>query len=269
MKKLAILAFFGGLPLAASAQIHVFGTVSPSSTEAVSVSPIGTGFTGNYVLRFDAWQNFQGSFPGGGNGTTQALIGGVGAVDETRQWVADKIDGAAFAATGDGGSGNDYRAYTNFGSIVAENSGAYAAGSVTGVTNNSNAYYSGFKGAVPAAQTAIAAGYSPSFSQTGQTSTGALGMAWHQWEIVRFKDTITWKVDGLRIATVTKSTLGGDNIFLGYFDTNGNPSTDAVSNQLLFGLVDNVSVQAVPEPGTMVALGLGAAAMLRRRKKAQ
>jgi hypothetical protein len=31
--------------------------------------------------------------------------------------------------------------------------------------------------------------------------------------------------------------------------------------------VDNVSVQAVPEPMTMAVLGLGAAAMLRRRNR--
>jgi len=32
--------------------------------------------------------------------------------------------------------------------------------------------------------------------------------------------------------------------------------------------IDDVSVEAVPEPATMAVLGLGAAAMLRRRKRA-
>lgn len=32
--------------------------------------------------------------------------------------------------------------------------------------------------------------------------------------------------------------------------------------------VDNVSVQAVPEPASFAALGLGAVAMVRRRKRA-
>ncbi len=36
----------------------------------------------------------------------------------------------------------------------------------------------------------------------------------------------------------------------------------------LFQAVDNFTVTAVPEPATMVALGLGAAALLRRRRKA-
>lgn len=33
------------------------------------------------------------------------------------------------------------------------------------------------------------------------------------------------------------------------------------------GIIDNVAIQAVPEPATLAALGLGAAALLRRRKK--
>lgn len=33
------------------------------------------------------------------------------------------------------------------------------------------------------------------------------------------------------------------------------------------GMIDNVSIQAVPEPATLAALGLGAAALLRRRRK--
>ena len=39
------------------------------------------------------------------------------------------------------------------------------------------------------------------------------------------------------------------------------------ANNTLFQAVDNFSATAVPEPATMVALGLGAAAFLRRRKK--
>jgi len=58
--------------------------------------------------------------------------------------------------------------------------------------------------------------------------------------------------------------LGGNNIMLNFTDTNATSSTD-VNDFLITAVFDNV--QVVPEPGTMAALGLGAAALLRRRKK--
>ena len=61
-------------------------------------------------------------------------------------------------------------------------------------------------------------------------------------------------------------TLGGSNILFNYFDINATSTTDP--NRLNFVVFDNVTVTPVPEPATLVALGLGAAALLRRRRKA-
>ncbi|MDI9636887.1 PEP-CTERM sorting domain-containing protein [Kamptonema cortianum] len=225
----------------------------------MSVSPNGQSFTGDYTLRFDAWQSFQGPFPGGGSGTTQLTMGGIGA-SNSLQFIGGPFNGFGAASTQDGGSASDYRMYNAPGGTI----GTYIAGS----QNNTAAYYSGFQGTVPAAQTAWA--QSQGFnSQFGSTNTGVLGMAWRRWEIRKEGTRVDWYVDGLHIGFHTNVQFGGNNIFLAYSDTNSGSSTDVISDQLLFGLIDNVEVEAIPEPGTMVLLaGLGVAAIARKRKSA-
>lgn len=144
----------------------------------LSVSPNGGSFTGDYLLRFDAWQNFNGPFPAGGSGSTQVTDAGIGTSGTTAQFPGGSLQSVMFGATGDGASANDYRAYTAPGAIVAETSGAYAAGSAAGVTNASDPYYSSFGGKqAPAAQLALFP------QQTGSTGAGAQAMAWRAWEI--------------------------------------------------------------------------------------
>jgi hypothetical protein len=72
----------------------------------------------------------------------------------------------------------------------------------------------------------------------------------------------------LLIATVDASTfsLGGGNIMLNHSDTNATSSTDP-NDFLINTIFDNVSVSAVPEPATMAVLGIGALALMRRRRK--
>jgi hypothetical protein len=85
---------------------------------------------------------------------------------------------------------------------------------------------------------------------------------------MKIGNTVTWTVGGLLIATVDvtgMSGLGGSNFHLNFFDTNATSSTDP--NDFLNAIIfDNVRVAAVPEPGTMAALGLGLAAALRRKR---
>lgn len=244
-------------------EANVFGTTT-GVLMGMSASPIGQHFSGDYKLSFDCWQNFQGPFPGGGSGTSQLTLAGLGSTDGL-QFIGGPWTAVGFAATGDGGSTIDYRAYVDAGAPLSEASGAYAAGTGSGVRNNTNSYYSSFQGTVPAAQTAYASGLGFG-SQTGSTNVGALGMAWRYWEIEKIGDTVTWTVDGKLIATITGATaqMGSDNIFIGYGDINTTASTDAISRQLLFGLVDNVHV--TPEPGSLAVLGLGILALARRRK---
>jgi hypothetical protein len=233
-----------------------------------SASPIGQAFTGDYILRFDAWQNFNGPLGLGGSGSTQVTWAGIGTNGTTAQFPGTSVQGVGVGATGDGGSGDDYRIYTNVGAPVAIATGAYAAGIDATARNNSDSYYAdaGFGGeSAPAAQLALFP------QQTETTAVGTQGMAWHEWEIIKEGNQVTWTIDGIQIGSLDISAelpFGGDNIFLGYFDVNATSSADVNRESLLFGLFDNVVVDMIPEPASLSLLGFGGLALLRRRRTA-
>lgn len=230
----------------------------------VSVSPTGQSFTGDYQLRYQLWHNFNGPMPAGGSGSTQVSGGGIGTAGTTPQWAAGAYDSLFFGATGDGGSTIDYRVYP-VANVAGVASGYYAAGTGTDARNNIDPYYSVFGGeSAPAGQLSLFA------QQTGATGAGAQGFAWRDVAITKIGNTVTWDIDGVRIATVDTSTLtfGGGNILLNHFDINATSSTDVNADSLLFGLFDNVSVTVVPEPSTyaLMLTGLAALVGLRRRR---
>jgi hypothetical protein len=234
----------------------------------MSVSPNGQSFVGDYRVVFDWWSNFNGPFPAGGSGSTNLSTYGVGTAGTTAQWPGGAWDSVFFGATGDGGTTNDYRAYSNGsggapGAIWAETSGVYAAGNTAGVTNGSHAYYASLGGnSAPAAQLALYP------QQTGATAAGAPGERWHQVVLSKTSTEVKWSVDGLLIATIPLSqavTMGGNNILFGHSDINPGSSTDVNDVNLLFTLVDNVVV--VPEPGTFVLCVLGAIGGLLMRRR--
>jgi len=239
-----------GLRMQANVTGGVFG--------GLSASPNGQSFTGDYELRAHVWMNFLGPLSTGGSGTTQLGGMGIGTAGASAQWPGGVQDSVWFAATMDGGSASDYRAYSS----AAPTS--YASGNAVykapgGAINNSNSYYSVFGGhAAPAGQL----GLYP--SQTGTTAIGAQGFAWREFVVNKTGNSVLWTIDGLAIAEIdlTTVTLGGSNIHLMMSDTNATSATDP--NRLNFVVFDNVVV--TPEPGTLAVLGLGLAA-LRRRKR--
>lgn len=240
----------GGTTIGAILYANQPGNPQPALTTGVSIFPTGQSFAGDYQLRYDVWQNYPGPYPAGGTGSTQITGAGLNASGTVPVYTGAG-DAVWFGATGDGGSGTDYRYYFN--TQHQQNLATYAGGS----QNNSGQYYidSGF-GSVPVG------------AET--TAAGSQGMEWHQVEITKIGNSITWSIDGIRIATadIGAQTFGGNNIVFIQSDINATQTTEALESQL-FGLIDNVVV-AVPEPSTFALLGLGGAFLfaLRRGKKA-
>ncbi len=238
-----------GLKLQANLSSGIFG--------GFSVSPNGQSFAGDYTVNFDWWANFNGPFPGGGSGSTNLSTFGIGTSGTIAQWPGGTQDSVWFGATGDGGSASDWRAYSTAAPTSYPSGNAvYAAPTI----NNTDPYYAGFGGNMaPAAQLLLFP------QQTGTTNVGSAGMEWHQVEIDKAGDSITWRVDGLLIATIDLNTvtLGGGNIFFGHSDINATSSADPNDADLLFTLIDNINV--VPEPGTLGLLLVGGVALVRRR----
>lgn len=243
-----------GLKIQANLTGGIFG--------GVSTSPIGLNLSGNYIVKFDAWANFNGPFPGGGNGSTNLSTFGVGTAGATAQWPGGVQDSVWFGATGDGGSAADYRAYSTAAptSYTAGNA-VYAAPG--GAINNNNAYYAPLgSSAAPAAQLTLFP------QQTGSVQPGAFGMTWRRVTIENIDNVVRWFVDDLLIATVPVGgnvTLAGGNIFFGHSDINATSSSDPNAPALLFTLIDNIVV--VPEPAALGLLApLGMALVARRRR---
>jgi hypothetical protein len=228
-----------------------------ASLSGVSISPTGVSLTGDYQVRYDMWANFQGPLDVGGTGSTQISGGGI-LTAGTQFHNVTTGDGLWFAATGDGQSASDYRVY--YRGTLQTATGLYAAGS----RDNANAYYSDFGGvSAPAAQSSTFP------QQTGTTSVGAFGFEWHDVGITKVGNTVTWDIDGKTIATVdlgTAGTFGGNNLFFVQADT-ASSQVSAANEPLVFGLIDNVRVTAVPEPSTYALIALGGLFLAARRRK--
>ncbi len=229
---------------AATRGVRLEANLTSGTVNFFTIYPLGQNFTGSYQLRFDAWMNY------GTSGTTEFLGGGIGYNNIS----ADVNSGAQFIATGDGGSTADWRALKN-GFYVTTDS-AYAGGS----RNNTAPYYTSF---LPSVNGSVA---------------GAPGFQWITWEFnVNGNDVSIYieKPDKSRLLLIqydkTDTSDGSPgattdgNISIFYADFFTSIASPAGST---FGLVDNVLVTAIPEPGAgAIALcGLGMLWLVRRRR---
>lgn len=211
--------------------------VAPDASVVFTLFPIAQNFNGNYQLRFDAWMNYDADerINGGSAGTAEFIGGRIG-YDDIQ---ADIGIGSQILATGDGGSGSDWR-------VFADNTFLAPADMAAGDRNGFNPYYSDFLPGVapPAGQAQI------SFPEG---TAGSPGFQWITFEINTeggVSSVYIEKPTGERllIAEFVQSTFGSSsngNIGLMYADffTSVSPRPD-----LTFGLIDNVEVRTIPPP---------------------
>ncbi len=212
----------------------------------LSVCPTGFSITENFEMRFDMWLNYPKSL----NGST--IIGGAGfGTDGTTVQLAGSVDSIFIGASTDGGSSADYRVYVPAGSSgLQDATGVYIAG---GRNNTLTYYVTNFPSTTPPqAQTNLFP------SQTGLASpAGTVPFKWCDVSLKKVANLISYSIDGVPIAVVdasTNGTLGGANILFNAFDINGNASTDPLSTNLLFVLIDNVRITNFPAVVSVTAV---------------
>ncbi len=239
-----------GMKLQANLTAGIFG--------GHSVSPTGLNLSGDYTLSFDVWSNYNGPLLFGGSGSTNLSTYGIltsGALTNS----PGTADGVWFATTGDGGSSADWRIY----SPAAPASHPSGHPFYTDPSpNHTGATYQVFGGnSAPAAQLALFPG------QTETTRLGTAGMTWHEIDLKKIGNIVTWEMDGTLLGTVdtTGMTLGGGNILFGHSDINSSSSVDPNDVDLLFTLIDNVHVTVIPEPSTLVVWAAGGLLVLLLR----
>ncbi len=208
-------------------------------------------------MTFDLWMNSiaggtNGLWNGGGTGSSEAITAGLGNSGSTFQNNTSG-SGVWFSAVGDGGFAGtsatpDYEARIGA-TLQAPSTGVYAAGTTTGnggATDNSNPYYTNlFPGQpTPAGQTPVAT-----------ADNGTLLFNWHSVAISRTGTTVTWKIDGNVIATVTdNASIASGIAAIGSWDLGTSQDAGHV-----FALVDNLVI--VPEPTTGMLLLVGLAGL--------
>jgi hypothetical protein len=174
---------------------------------------------------------------------------------------------------GENGNGNDYRLQKNT-TVQGDATGQYAAvtdGAAVAPRDGDNTYYAQF-GNINVGTLPVQGGQ---VNQTGTSYAGSFGMAWHSVELRVDADggtggaaSMLWYIDGLRIGTLDAGANGSfgaaGKVTLGYYDPTANASDAA---QYSFGLIDNLTIDAVPEPATaaLSLFGLALLAGFRRR----
>ncbi|HEX6962194.1 MAG TPA: hypothetical protein VF175_10030, partial [Lacipirellula sp.] len=163
---------------------------------------------------------------------------------------AGSSDSVFFAASGDGGTGSDYRAYSSERAVSYQwprNPDApedlHATYHADSRNNTAQLYLDNFgEATVPTEQTSL-------FPETqfGTTADGTLGFAWHEVEISKIGTTVDWKVDGVSLITIETAEFttptGGENILFGQTDINAGISADPYYDDVQFTLIDNIKVE--------------------------
>ncbi len=199
-----------------------------AATAAVNIYPKGQSFSGNFALKFDLWINYPGGAGGTGSGvagSTEYAICGLNHLGTQVNWAAPSAsssDGIWFAANGEGGTTNDYRAY--LGNLSGTQTELTPLGT-SGLTASNN----------------TASIYQNLFPSTRFETAGAPGKNWIEVELRQTNNLILWILDGTVVAQRTNtSAFTSGNIMLGFMDPFSSIASPAENAFVLF---DNVRVE--------------------------
>lgn len=177
--------------------------------EGVNIFPNGQSFSGDFVLRFDAWARVQGD-PAN---SSEDYLGGINASGMRVNWLSigsSSSDGVFYGASGDGGNINGFDYVRYVGNLNGDPT-------ATPLHEHNDAV----------SQAAF-----PSSNGTPQNQ-------WASFEVEQVNGVITWRMNGITFDKMTNtSAFTSGNIFLGHQDVvgllTGNPDT--------FSIFDNVNV---------------------------
>ena len=229
-----------GMKLQANLTGDVFG--------GFSVSPTGLNLSGDYVLSFDAWSNYNGPLEFGGSGSTNLSTYGILSSGTSSNYPG-AADGVWFATTGDGGSSADWRIYSVDAPASYQDGHEFYTDPTRNHTGETYQVFGGHE--APADQLAMFP------EQKGTTRFGTAGFFWHQVVIEKSGNIVTWTMDGTLLATVDIAgmNLGGGNILFGHSDINNSCSGDPNAPALLLTLIDNIVVRGPCDPCDMDCSG--------------
>ena len=246
---------------------------APNAAEGITLHTLAS-YSGDYVVRFDAWLNVNGPFPDGGSGSTNYLTAGVGGNGTTNNFVANTGVGGWTAVNGENGSGIDYRFY-KAATLQGVATNQYAAGTHATARNGLDAYYSSL-GSVDVSNMPVqGANNGGPAQQNGTSFAGAFGMEWHEVELIVDADggtggaaSMKWFVDGLLIGTLDAGANGAfpasGSVTLGYSDPTSNGS-DLPTHS--FALIDNLEIDLIPEPAAVITLLVPAGMAIAGRRR--
>lgn len=190
-------------------------------TAAVSAYPASLSVSGDHVLRFDMWINYNGG-AGGGTGSTEFMTAGLGQSGTQVNWPSNPAsDGYTVAVSGEGGAAHDYRVYDGVVELTDED-GIYPAES----QDSADTYY----------QTLFP---SPEFE-----SSGAPGKHWVEVEVTQIGSTLQWRLDDTIVASVVLAAPLSGKVMLGYMDPFSSIAVPAADNYIIY---DNVRVELLPD----------------------
>lgn len=209
-----------------------------------------TPIPANAIVTVDMYMGVTGS-----GGTTEFGSVGIGSTGATPFTIFSPIDGDGtyFTHTGDGGSSSDWR--------WSRPGGTDPSASVP-VNNSSNSYILGGTNA-------------PLYD--GVTGLGGDGVAGNQWITLSIRNdngntsiSINGEVviSGSSVGNADDTVLGGNApggfASFSYADVFSSVASPGDSQ---FGIFDNFTVEAIPEPTSMILMGMGVVGLLARRRR--